>query len=177
MVNFVFYAFVSLALIALTMFWARCHAADTQAAVALLDEAYEASQSLVKEQSTPDSVVNFTEFFASQMGRPALARGFAWHLLTGAHRSQLSERTKRLSTDLHALDPKGMDNFSRMIACGMLASAAADPFLSRVYPNAVKMFLSTSGDKSDVTVSPERARTVAVDVAESGFGDCLPQAA
>lgn len=177
MLSLIVYALVSIGIFSLLLVWARCLAIDAKVASELLDNAYEASQRLIKSEATPDSVLQFTEFFAAQMGRPALVRGFAWHLIKGNRRGAVSARTLRLSADLESLDPNGMENFSKMIAFGMVSSAAADPLFSRIYLNVVKMFLSQSGSKNDTAISPDRARTVAVDVAETRFGDCMPVAA
>ncbi|GLK49469.1 hypothetical protein GCM10017620_24420 [Brevundimonas intermedia] len=164
-------AAAALAAVQLTLMWAKTYSGDLRSASELLDENYKAANALIQDEATPDSVIRFIGSAIQHAGRPAMARSFARHFLFGRIRKPkpISARSAELKADLARLSPEGQDNFAAFMASAMMASAAADPLLSRVYLMAVNAFLSASGRADDQNVSHDRAETAAIDLSDSGF--------
>lgn len=165
-----FAAVGALAVVQITLLWAKCHADDLQSASAFLDDNYKAANALIQDDTTPDSVVRFVGFAIQHAGDPFIARRFARHLIFGRIRKPhpLTPSAAQLKADLAKLSPEGQDHFATFMGTAMIASAAADPVFSRAYLLAVRAFLSASGRADDRNVSQDRAQTAALDLSESG---------
>ncbi|MEW6598270.1 MAG: hypothetical protein AB1429_12330 [Pseudomonadota bacterium] len=145
--------------------WALAYSDGAKIAVSELDKAAAAGQRLLDDPETPASIVRFVPAFMAGAGRPGLARGFTWRLLTGRMAKAPSrEDAQRFRAELDQLRPSQKDAFAEFVAAVMMSSAVVDPFLSRPVLDAVATFLSTSGRK-DGPQSVERTETLAVDFA------------
>lgn len=145
--------------------WALAYSDGARTAVSELDKAAAAGQRLLDDPATPASIVRFVPAFMAGAGRPSLARGFAWRLLTGRMAETPGrDEAERFRADLDQLRPSQKDAFAEFVAAVMMSSAVVDPFLSRPVLDAVATFLSTSGRK-DSPQSVERTETLAVDFA------------
>jgi hypothetical protein len=142
--------------------WARAHTRDLQSAAVFLEEYYEAAQKLTKDPATPDSLLGFVEHMAARAGDPRLARSVAWHMVRGklgAKGAGDVRARQDFKRDVDALPPHLREAFATMVTSGTIASAAADPLLSRVYLNLLSLMFSSSGENDD-TPSVERASVV-----------------
>lgn len=148
--------------------WARCNAQDAASASLILDEQYQAANALIKDEATPDSIVRFVGFMSAQAAHPALARRFAWDLVRGRIRQQvtMSPHKAQLESDIRGLSPAGQGHFATVVSTSLVSSAASDPLLSRAYMLFIAVFLSSSGRLNDKSVSVDRAKTAAIDLAE-----------
>lgn len=168
-------ASAGLVIIFLLLSWARCRVMDLTAAAGMLDTHYRASQRLIADPDTPESVVKFTVFFARSAGHPSLARKFALHVLQGRVKGSNGQgegpQARQLAADLRAMSPEKLQTFAEMVVNGMAASAASDPVFSRVYLTVLTVFFSKSGRRGDNDISVDRANTAALDVT-AGVRDC-----
>lgn len=155
-----------------TYWFAKCHAEDLRSCGVLLDQHYAATQKLISDPATPDSVVEFAVMFAGHVGTPMVARSFALHLIRGSLGTPATDpsvRARRFAADLAGLDVKLRQPFADMMVAGMAASACADPLFSRAYRTGLRMFFSRTGQTSDTSISVERANTAALDISARGF--------
>lgn len=142
--------------------WSRDRAKDLKFASAQYDKATSFAMRLVADESTPESVLGFVEYFIAGSGRSSFARGFSLHMLSGAYKK--ARKRNKIIDDVEKLGPEATRNFAEMIGHGMLSSAAADPIFSRLYLFALITFISTTG-RAGAPASPERTKTVAADLA------------
>ena len=147
--------------------WVEHRAERLRKAMRHQDQYYELAQRLIKDDTTPAAVVDFISYLAEQTGRPQLARRFTRHLLTNRlRRSELkSPAAMALEAGLGDMSPERQQDFSVMLVSAMLSSAASDPWLPRLHLATLAVFLSVNGQQPVRRVSPERARTAAVDLA------------
>lgn len=149
--------------------WLKARATDLRAASEMLDNHYAATQRLVSDATVPQSVVDFSVWFAGQVGRPRLARRLVFDLAFGQTTKQRGTTTSALEADLQKLTVAQRDLFSTMIVHGTISSAASDPVLSQVYLHSLTMFFSRSGASNDKSISVERANTAALDLSAHHF--------
>jgi hypothetical protein len=152
-----------LAITQLALWWSRCLTTDWRSAQRAIDEFYESAQRLLKDEATPQSVVEFVSFLSSRVGRPELARSFAYHLIRGRVARNESAGGRRFVQEIAEMPQASRETFAALVLHGMVSSAAADMFLSRVYLFWVLQFLSANG-RRDGKPSVDRASTVAMDV-------------
>lgn len=146
--------------------WSRCIAQDAKDSAERIDAFYHAAQVLLKNPATPTSVVTFINFFAERVGRPALVRSFAMHLIRGGPRATKSAHSRQFEADLRKLNDSQKRAFIELMVNGMVSSAASDPIFSRVYLMIVTSWFSTTG-RRDGQPSLERANTAAIDIAQN----------
>ncbi|WAC49270.1 hypothetical protein OVA03_05005 [Asticcacaulis sp. SL142] len=135
-----------------------------------IEEAYEAAQQLIKDHSTPDSILKFVSVFYANINKPSLARTFTLHCLNGKSARNSVPRTQRsakFSDDLQSLSPQQVELFGEMLTKGMMASAYCDPIFYSVHINLWSSTASeTTQNAQSNQPSPEKARTVALDLNE-----------
>lgn len=153
----------SAAAICLAYLWLRARAIDLHAASEMIDTHYAATQKLIGDETVPESVVEFSVWFAGQVGRPKLARRLIRDIAFGGA-SKRRAVASALETDLKKLTPVQRDLFSSMVVNGMVSCAASDPLLSRAYLYSLTIFFSLSGTPTDTSISQERANTAALDI-------------
>lgn len=145
----------------LVVLWARAHAEDLRASSNFLDDYYKEAQKLTRDPETPNTILGFVDWFAGRAGNPELARSLAWDILRGRLGDEPAATS--FSRDIEALRPDLGESFAHMVSAGCLASASADPVLSRVYLGLLNLIFSKSGREND-DPSIERASTVAMDL-------------
>lgn len=144
--------------------------ANLKTAMDCMDASYVQAQSLLKDETVPQSVKSFTLWFQLHTGNSRLARRFSRDLLRGEVSRAAANgalRNKEFSVDLEKLTAAQMATFSEMMAHGMTSSAFSDALLANYHMNIWRALMSESLLRDEQTVpSPAKIRTVAYELNE-----------
>jgi len=124
-----------------------------------------ATMRLIKDDTTPDSVVELLGMISQRIGRPDLAVWAAGEILTGrmfeAQRPAKTDRGRVLRKALDQLTEPQTHLLAESIAHGLMTSASAHPILASYLQRAISFaFFAPNTDRVD---DGDKARAIIVD--------------
>jgi hypothetical protein len=143
--------------------WARRRSQNLAKANAEFEQFYVAAQRLIKDDSVPDSVIDFLRKFATCVGRPELVRLVATDIATGKWGGTPHQPATRFKQDIGTLNEDQVSLLASAVVFGLLSSASSDPFLATVGRRAVE-FLFIKPRTTKIVGNTEKAVEIAVNL-------------